>query len=343
METGTITAPELAHARDWVPVLAKYREADDARAWREVAVTLGPFLALWVLAWGSLDGPRWVTLALTVGIGLFLMRLFALQHDCGHAALFRDRRMNDRIGRLFGVLTLSPYTTWRKMHATHHENSGNLDGDFMGDLIVLTVDRYRALDPWRRLAYRIYRNPLFIMIVSPPLLFYVLYRIPVGLMGQRRYWASCMVNNGVLAVILGAMYFARGWEPILWIFIPSTLLGAVLGIWIFYCQHQWQGAQFDFGEDWQVHEAALHGSSQLLLPGWMTWFTANFPIHHVHHLYARIPSYRLPEVLRDHPQLEPMNKITVGQSLAALNLALWDPTQRRLISFREAHGRAAQV
>ncbi|WP_300517860.1 fatty acid desaturase [Aliiroseovarius sp.] len=327
-----------ARARDWVKVLAQYRDPDEARSWRELAVTLGPFLALWTLAWTSLDGPRGVTLAIAAVLGLFLMRLFALQHDCGHAALFRDRRVNDRVGRVLGVLTLSPYTTWRKMHATHHENAGNLDGDFMGDLIVLTVGRYRALGPWGRLAYRIYRNPVFILGISPALLFYVLYRIPVGLMAHRRYWVSCLLNNAVLAVILGGMVWARGWEPVLWIFVPSTLVGATAGVWIFYCQHQWHGAQFDFAEDWQVHEAALHGSSQLVLPGWMRWFTANFPIHHVHHLYARIPCYRLPEVVRDHPELEPVNKITMGESLRGLTLALWDPERRRLVSFAEARG-----
>jgi omega-6 fatty acid desaturase (delta-12 desaturase) len=325
-----------ARARDWVKVLAQYREPDEARSWFELAVTLGPFLALWALAWLSLDGPRIVTLAIAAVLGLFLMRLFALQHDCGHAALFRDRRMNNRVGRVLGVLTLSPYTTWRKMHATHHENAGNLDGDFMGDLVVLTVERYRALGPWGRLGYRLYRNPVFILAISPALLFYVLYRIPVGLMSHRRYWISCMVNNAVLVAILGVMVWARGWEPVLWIFLPSTMVGATAGVWIFYCQHQWEGAQFDFADDWQVHEAALHGSSQLILPVWMRWFTANFPIHHVHHLYARIPCYRLPEVVRDHPELEPMNKITIGQSLRGLTLALWDPEARRLVSFAEA-------
>lgn len=148
---------ERPRARDWIKVLAAYREPDEARSWRELAVTLGPFLGLWALAWASLGGPRIVTLLLAALLGLFLMRLFALQHDCGHAALFRDRRVNDWVGRVLGVLTLSPYTTWRKMHATHHENAGNLDGDFMGDLVVLTVDRYRALGPWGRFGYRLYR------------------------------------------------------------------------------------------------------------------------------------------------------------------------------------------
>jgi omega-6 fatty acid desaturase (delta-12 desaturase) len=67
----------------------------------------------------------------------------------------------------------------------------------------------------------------------------------------------------------------------------------------------------------------------------LAWFTGNIGVHHVHHLSSRIPFYRLPEVLRDHPQLASLGRLTFLQSLRCATLAIWDERQKRLISFRE--------
>ncbi len=105
--------------------------------------------------------------------------------------------------------------------------------------------------------------------------------------------------------------------------LPITLLAASAGVWLFYVQHQFEETFWARGEDWSRHEAALRGSSHYVLPGVLRWFTANIGVHHVHHLCSGIPYYRLPRVLRDHPDLSGMNRLTLMQSLRSVRLVLW--------------------
>jgi omega-6 fatty acid desaturase (delta-12 desaturase) len=107
-------------------------------------------------------------------------------------------------------------------------------------------------------------------------------------------------------------------------------------VWLFYVQHQFEETSWDKDEDWKMHEAALHGSSHYDLPLPLRWLTGNIGIHHVHHLSSRVPYYRLPEVLRDYPELSAIGRITIIESLRCVKLVLWDEFSRRLISFREA-------
>ena len=333
-EWGTVQ--ERRPARSWISELAGYREPDRARSIREVAVTLGPVAVLWWLAWQSLDGPRIVTLALAILIGFFLMRVFCLQHDCGHYSLFRSRRACDWLGRALSLLTITPYRTWQTMHAEHHAHVGDLDASGLGEVRTLTVAEYRARGPAGRLAYRAYRHPLFLIGVAPFLLFFVQYRLPFGLWRRGwRFWISTMGTNLALAVLIGAMVRAGGWAPVLWIFVPSVLFGATAGVITFYLHHQFEGAHFDRPPGWDRHHAALNGSSQIALPGWLQWFTANISLHHVHHLLERIPFYRLPEVLRDHPELAATNRIGWRAALSFFSLGLWDEEGGRLVRFAD--------
>jgi omega-6 fatty acid desaturase (delta-12 desaturase) len=247
----------------------------------------------------------------------------------------QDRRGLARPGAI-GVLTLTPYDVWRRAHAIHHGASGNLDRRGLGDIKTLTVDEYRARTPMRRLIYRLYRNPVILFVVGPVYMFFLEYRLPLGLTGHARYWISAMATNLAILVALTAIYAFGGWMPILLIFLPSTLVAAMAGVWMFYVQHQFETTHWAEEGDWQLHEAALEGSSHYVLPPVLQWITGNIGIHHVHHLYSRIPFYRLPDVLRDHPELADINRITIRESIATARLHLWDDKTRRLLSFAQA-------
>jgi omega-6 fatty acid desaturase (delta-12 desaturase) len=331
--------PEPRAARDWIKVLAKYREPNTSRSTYELAITIGPFLSLWVLAWWSLSVSYWLTLAISSVNAAFLLRLFCIQHDCGHGAFFNNRTVSDWLGRVLGVLTLTPYDVWRRTHSIHHSNSGNLGRRGIGDVHTLTVAEYRALSPFNRLLYRLYRNPVVLFGLGPGYLFFVQNRLPLGLMASAKYWISAMGTNAAILVGLGVMLYFGGVMPILLIFLPSTLLAATAGMWLFYVQHQFETTQWDAEENWQVHDAALNGSSHYVMPAPLQWLSANIGIHHVHHLYSRIPFYRLPEVLRDHAELAGRNRMTIRESLANARLHLWDEQSRRLLSFAQARAR----
>lgn len=332
------TTPSAAdRARDWVRVLSKYRQPNTGRSFLELGISIVPFLFLFALSCAAIQ----ISPALAIGISVvnagFLLRLFCIQHDCGHGSYFSDRRLNDWTGRVIGVLTLTPYDVWKRSHAIHHSHSGDLGHRGTGDLLTLTTREYKDRGPLGRLFYRAYRHPLVLFGLGPAYVFYLENRLPFGYMRQGwRYWVSALGTNLMVAVILGGMIWFAGWQALVYVFLPTTLVAASIGVWLFYIQHQFEATQWDRAPDWQVHEAALYGSSHYDLPAVLRWFSANIGIHHVHHLYSRIPFYRLTEVLRDHAELVDINRMTLRQSLSCVRLNLWDEQSRRLVSFAEA-------
>jgi omega-6 fatty acid desaturase (delta-12 desaturase) len=328
-------------ARAWTRVLSRYRQPSNGRGIVEIAITLVPLAALWALAWLTLDVGYWLALPFALAAAAFLVRLFAIQHDCSHGSFFRHQLANDWIGRVLGVMTLTPHDLWRRTHATHHAYTGNLDRRGLGDVDTLTVGEYRARSLWGRLRYRLYRHPLVMFGIGPAYLFILQHRLPVGLMRDGwRPWISTMATNLAIALIAGLLIWLIGIKAFLLVHLPIMLLSASVGVWLFYVQHQFEHTTWANDGKWNAHDAALHGSSHYDLPAFLRWFTANIGMHHVHHLSSRIPYYRLPRVLHDHPELRDVGRLTLLESFRCVNLALWDETRRRLVSFREARASA---
>lgn len=324
-------------ARSWTAVLARYRQPSTARSTVEIIITALPFAGLWVLSSVAAVNGYWWGLLLTVPTAGFLVRLFILQHDCGHGALFARRGANDWTGRAIGVLTFTPYDYWRRTHAVHHATAGNLDQRGIGDIETLTVGEYRALPWWGRARYWLYRHPVVMFGLGPAWLFICQYRLPFGLMlAGVQPWTSTIATNLCIALLTAGLIWLMGVGPFLMVQLPIVLIAATVGVWLFYVQHQFEGTHWSEGESWNFQHAALHGSSHYELPLVLRWFTANIGIHHVHHLSSKVPFYRLPQVLRDHPELREMGRITFLQSLRCVKLVLWDERAKRLVSFREA-------
>jgi omega-6 fatty acid desaturase (delta-12 desaturase) len=321
--------------RRWTHLLRTYHEADHLRSIQEIVVTGVPFLGLWCLAWWSLGLSYWLTLLIAVPAAAFLVRLFMIQHDCGHGAFFRRRSANDWLGRALGVLTLTPYDHWRESHAVHHATSGHLGRRGIGDIDTLTVCEYSGLSRWQRLRYRLYRSPFVMFGIGPAYLFLIKNRLPLGGRGPHwRGWCSTMATNGGMALLILAGMWLVGIGSFLLVHLPITLLASSIGVWLFYVQHQFEET-FWARDGWNMQDAALRGSSHYDLPVVLQWLTANIGIHHVHHLSSRIPFYRLSQVLRDHPDLRKGSRLTLLKSFECVRLSLWDESQRRMISFRE--------
>jgi len=327
------TAPE---SRELAHLLACYRTPNASRSVIELLVTAVPFVLIWIVIWASLEAGYWIGLFLAVPAAGFLVRLFVIQHDCGHGAFFHSRRANDWVGRVIGVLTLTPYDLWRHAHARHHAGSGNLDRRGIGDIDTLTVREYLELPRWRRHLYRLYRNPLVMFGIGPAYLFLVRNRLPVGMMRSGwQPWLSTTGTNGGIAILAAAMIWLVGPGVVLLVHLPITLLAASIGVWLFYIQHQFEDTYWARDEGWNFHAAALHGSSHYDLPSVLRWFTANIGVHHVHHLCSRIPYYRLPHVLRDHPEFAIVGRLTLFQSFRCVHRTLWDEKRQKLVTFHE--------
>lgn len=317
--------------------VAAFRTPSGARGAFELAVSAAPLVLLWVLMWLSLDVHYALTLLLSVPAAGFLLRLFLIQHDCGHGAFFKAKRLNDWTGRCIGVLTLSPYDFWRRTHAMHHAGTGNLDKRGIGDVDTLTVREFAELGRWARLRYRLYRSPPVMFGIGPAWLFFLRYRLPLGLMRDGwRPWASTMGTNAAVALVATGLILLVGLKAFLLIQLPITLVAASAGVWLFYVQHQFEHTHWRPAGEWRFHEAAIYGSSHFALPPVLRWFTANIGMHHVHHLCSQVPFYRLPAVLKLRPELASLNRLTLRQSARSVRLTLWDEGKGRLVSFREA-------
>jgi omega-6 fatty acid desaturase (delta-12 desaturase) len=330
------TPTRTESARNWTKILGRYREPNHTRSVFELIITAGPFVLLWVLMLVALKIGYWLSLIIALPAAGFLVRLFMIQHDCSHGAFFRYRFVNDWVGRVIGALTLTPYDVWRQSHAIHHATSGNLEHRGIGDIATLTVREYLQLSWLGRLRYRLYRHPAVLFGFGPAYQFILQHRLPIGMMDKGwRPWLSAMSTNAAIALLAAGTMLLVGVKPFMLVHLPICMLAASIGVWLFYVQHQFEETFWAKQPGWTLHEAALHGSSHYELPGILRWFTANIGVHHVHHLCSRIPYYRLPQVLRDHPQLKDVGRLTLLQSFGCVRLTLWDETNRRLISFAE--------
>jgi omega-6 fatty acid desaturase (delta-12 desaturase) len=331
---GALALPD---PRSLLRDIAAYAKPQTGRSLLELAVTAIPFLLLLTAMWVAVGAGYWIALLLAVPAGVMLVRLFMIQHDCGHGSFFPRRAANDWLGRVLGVFTLTPYDYFKRSHAMHHARTGNLDHRGIGDVATLTVREYQEKSRWGRLVYRLYRNPVILFGIGPAYLFILQYRLPVGLMRSGwRPWMSTMATNVALVAFVALAIWALGAVQFLLVYVPVLIVASTIGVWLFYVQHQFEGAHWDRDENWSFHEAALHGSSHYDLPGVLRWLTANIGIHHIHHLSSRIPFYRLDNVLRDRPELRAVSRLTLRESLRTVTLALWDEDQRRLVTFRQA-------
>lgn len=335
-EANTAAGADGIKGRDWLAIVARYREPNVRRSIVEIIITAIPFLVLWAVAWAALSVSFWLMLLIAIPAGAMLVRLFLIQHDCGHYAFFRTRQTNDWIGRVIGVFTMTPYEVWRRNHATHHANSGNLDARGVGDIETWTVKEYLSKSKWRRFMYRLYRSPPVMFGIGPSFVFMLQQRFPVGQMKAGvRPWMSAMTTNLSIAVLFGVMMWLVGVWEFLIVHLTIVAIASTIGVYLFYVQHQFEDTFWEEADNWSHQDAALYGSSYLDLPKVLSWVTANIGVHHIHHLYSRVPYYRLPELIHDYPELRDVRRITLGRSFRLIKLKLWDCDRKRLISFRE--------
>jgi omega-6 fatty acid desaturase (delta-12 desaturase) len=269
------------------------------------------------------------------------VRLFIFQHDCGHGSFLPSRAANDHLGRALSLLTVTPYDSWKRAHALHHASNGDLSRRGTGDIVTLTVREYLALPPLGRLRYRLYRNPLVLIVLGQPLNFLVLQRLPpcLGLPWRTAFREVMVLNAALLALWGGLAFLLGGIGPVLVGLLPSIVVASWIGGWLFFVQHQYEDTVWESGEDWDFHGAALGGSSYYVLPRVLQWLTGNVGLHHIHHLNSRIPNYRLQECLDGHDLLGQVGRLTLRESLGCVRLALWDEEARKLVGFSGVRAR----
>jgi acyl-lipid omega-6 desaturase (Delta-12 desaturase) len=321
------------------PELKAFTRPSSGRALWQLANTLVPFLVAWALsAWTWRAGWSYAwTLSLAAVAAAFYVRLFILQHDCGHGSFFASRRANRWVGAGLGLLTLFPFAYWKKTHDVHHATSGNLDKRILGDIRTLTVDEYLSQPWWSRLGYRLYRSMPVMLLIGPVYQFVFKHRLPIGMPWRWfREWRSVALNNLALIALWSGLNAALGWPLLLAVQLPVLMLAGMAGVWLFYVQHTFDGGYWVRGDRWSPVQAAMAGSSFYDLPPVLRWFTANIGYHHIHHLSPRIPNYYLRAAHESCPAAMEVSRIGLRASLKCARLKLWSIEARSMVDFATA-------
>ncbi len=331
--TAIPSSPSVAAPyRPWKDAVAPYQRSSFWRGVWQLLNTLVPYTALWYLMHLSLAVSVWLTLPLALLAGGFLIRIFVIFHDCTHGSLFKSRLANECVGCLTGLLCFTPFHRWRCEHSIHHASAGDLDRRGTGDVWTMTVQEYLEASRWKRLAYRLARNPFILFIIAPLLLFLVLERLPTRKDGRRER-LSVYATNGALAIMLVALSWVFGWRAYLLLQLAAVMVASSAGVWLFYVQHQFEGVYWERGEDWDYEKAALQGSAYYKLPRILQWFSGNIGFHHIHHLSPRIPNYHLERCHRSEPLFQTVKPVTLLSSLKSFKFRLWDERLRKMVGY----------
>jgi omega-6 fatty acid desaturase (delta-12 desaturase) len=347
-------------------IVEGYATPSDARGALQYLSVFAPLAALWFVIHRAADGPAWVVVAATLALSLFLLRGFVLMHDCGHNSLFRTRSLNTLGGFLLGVLSGMPQPVWAENHRYHHVTNGNW-AKYRGPMNVACVADYLSMDVGQRRRYRYTRDILlspiagFLYFLFNPRVTWV--RASVQLLRRRgarlfgkasaadeplpfrmtmAHYRHMTWNNLVLLSALALMSWAVGPWLFLGCWVVSGSLAGGYGIVLFTVQHNFEHAYASADEGWDRDEAALLGTSYLILPAWLNWITADSAYHHVHHLCASVPNYRLAACHREHAAMfADVTRVRLFDIPGALKHVLWDMQARRLVSVKEVMARGA--
>lgn len=322
-----------------LPAIAKkYQLPDTRKATIQILNTFLPFVAIWVAMYLLLDVSLWITLALALVNAFFLVRIFIIQHDCGHQSFTASRRANDVIGVICSIISFMPYRYWAKSHNFHHGHNGMLfEHRDIGDIELLTVNEFRALSVWKKIRYYFFRNAFVLFLVGPVYYLLIQNRFPlIRIKGWEHAHKALMRHNLILVAFYVAIVWLLGYKALLLVHLPILIAFSIIAVWFFYVQHQHETTYKEWKDKWDYIRAAIQGSTYYKLPRLMHWLTGNIGYHHIHHLNSLIPNYELARCHKENPIFEKVaNAITFRESLRCIFNKLWDEEQQRMISFRE--------
>jgi len=329
---NTFQGNDSSAVRTWRTIVSDYQDPNLRKSVWQLLNTLIPYLLLWILMIYLIEISYWLVIPLAVIAGGLVVRLFIFLHDCGHWSFFKSAKANHWVGSIMGVLVFTPYFQWRQSHAIHHATAANLDKRGVGDVWTMTVDEFLEAPWWKRLFYRVYRNPLIMFGVGPLLTFLILHRLPNNSYKKREKNSVHLTNLALLIIVL-IMSWTIGLKNYLLIQLPVIWVASTVGVWLFYVQHQFEGVYWERAQEWDFLKAGLEGSSFYQLPKVLQWFSGSIGFHHIHHLSPRIPNYMLEKCHRENPIFH-VKPVKLWSSLKSLSFRLWDEKKHQLVNFK---------
>ncbi len=342
---ASIEKPQLSIAElQQLPAIVKtYQITDRKKAAIQILNSFLPFVAIWVAMYLLLEVNIWFTLALAVVNAFFLVRIFIIQHDCGHQSFTSSRKANDILGQVCSIISFMPYRYWAKSHNFHHGHNGLLwEHRDIGDIQLYTVEEFKQLSRFQKLQYILFRSAPVLFLVGPVYYLLIQNRFPlIRLKGWEHAHRALLRHDLILVSFYALLIWALGFKAFLLVHLPILVVFSIIAVWFFYVQHQHETTYKEWKDKWEYLRAAIQGSTYYKLPRLFHWLTGNIGYHHIHHLNPLVPNYQLARCHHENPVFDRVaNAITFTQSLRCLFNKLWDEKEQRMISFREYFRRA---
>lgn len=322
---------------NWGKIVKKYQKPNPKKAVIQILNSYLPFVGLWILMYYSLNWSYFITLALGMVNAFFLVRIFIIQHDCGHYSFLKSKKVNDIIGFISSFFSTIPYKYWSQSHAAHHAHNGQLEHRGLGDIHYLTKREYLELSGWGKFKYRVFRSMLVQFVISPIVYLTINLRYPFNrLKDWKKTRIEYFLNNILVGLVYVTLALLLGWQKFLMVHLPVLMFFGIIAFWFFYVQHQQEENYKAWKDDWDHVSASILGSTYYKLPKLFQWLTGNIGFHHIHHLNSRIPNYHLEACTLDTPELTKFVPVlTFWKSLQCIKQKLWDEERGKMISFKE--------
>lgn len=327
----------LTNNKEWITKTNHYKEIDWLKSSWQLLNTFVPFFLLWYLSYKLLSYNYPLVLLLCfINAGL-VARIFIIMHDCSHSTFYKSKKLRNSVGFICGVLTLTPFIHWQKIHLTHHACSSNLDKRDIGDFPLMTVEEYLKADKKSQITYKVMRSPFFLFLIVPFVLFFILQRFPAKNIGNftKKDLNSVYTTNFSILFLIALMSYLIGFKNFFMVQFPISLFISTIGVWMFFVQHQFEHTYWSKKVDLNYYQVAMQGSSFFKLNPVLNWFTANVGYHHIHHLVPSIPNYNLSKCHRENPEFQKAPTLSLKDSFTASRFKLWDENQKKLITFKE--------
>lgn len=316
-------------------ILATKEFAKEIR-WKSWYLTITSFLLLI----GSIAGAFLLdNIFLRIGSSVFaammLARVFIIFHDYQHHTILKGSKVADAMFTIFGIYMITPPNIWKRSHDHHHANNAKLFAASIGSYPIMTKQKFMEATTAERFAYLAVRHPINMFFAYFTTFMYGMC-LQSFFSNPKRHWDSLVVvllHVGIAALIIVKL----GWLTWFLAFFLPFFLAHMLGSYLFYAQHNFPGATYKNNKEWCYTHAALGSSSYMKLNPFMRWVTANIGYHHIHHLNAKIPFYRLPEAMKALPELQQPKVTSLSPSdiYECLKLKVWDPESDKMIGFKE--------
>jgi omega-6 fatty acid desaturase (delta-12 desaturase) len=327
----------LADLKNWHQIIKEYQIPNNKKAAFQIALSFILFGGMWAIQYYLWDlSVLWVV-SLAILNGLLLGRIFIIQHDCGHKSFTSSQKWNDIIGTICSVCTIIPYKYWAKSHDFHHAHNAQLETSDIGDVECLTTEQYAALTPFKKIRYRVYRNPFYLFIVGGFIYVTVFNRFAFLKTGYfEKVRNNVTYNNIFFLAVYVALAFILEPKKFFGVQFINLFFFGTYALWFFYIQHQYSDVYKHGKENWNYLLSAIRGSTFYNLPKIGHFLTGNIGYHHIHHLAPTIPNYNLPKCSKENPIFQKYAiSLTLFESLKTVYANLWDEENQKMISFKE--------